>query len=97
MNWYIGQEVLCIKPVDDLKKGKLYVIQGLIKGNCPCHDILIDIGYSINAKRITCVKCLKRDIEINYIRYYADNRFTPLEYDSEAISELLEQTKVNTL
>ncbi len=92
MNWYIGQEIVCInaKGVGELKNGKIYTIQSLSK-NCKCNQVNIDVGIS-DGKGTCCYIC-RTDVS-NNTRWFMESRFTPLEYNQDAINELLEQTKV---
>lgn len=92
MNWHIGQEVVCVKSHKDIAliKGEVYTIEGIIKRKC-CGAIYLNVGFFIPSHFKT-VKCqcklvFKKDSEIAYTR---ESNFAPLEYNQEAIEELLE-------
>lgn len=93
MNWHIGQEIVCInaKETINLKEGGVYTIKGLSK-QCNC-GILIDIGI-FNGIGCVCFKCSKKVSD--GIEWKSEHRFAPLEYDQNAIEELLENTLVKT-
>lgn len=91
MNWRIGQEIVCINAKDtrNLKEGEIYKIKGLSK-QCNC-GIIIDVGIKGACKCYSCNKELSHDIE-----WKSESRFAPLEYDQNAIEELLQNTLVKT-
>lgn len=92
MNWHIGQEIVCIKTHSQglVKRGRIYTIKGLQKGFCPCYHILIDVGIE-HSGTTGCVRCNKRMPENTSNAWFGEHLFAPLEYDQQAIEELLEQ------
>lgn len=97
MNWYIGQEIVAVdtnmkntneKP---LVKNKVYTIKGLKQCNCKGSNIKIDVGIS-NHRGCRCYPC--DTLMDNFIWYFSESRFVPLEYNQDAINELLEETLV---
>lgn len=98
MNWYIGQEIVCIREHSKgvVKKGQIYVIQGLQISPCQCKIIYIDVGIIPASELCRCIKCSYIWSDI-YIWWLSENLFAPLEYDKQAIEELLripEQIKI---
>jgi len=105
MNWRIGQEVICI---DDsffgitnppIKKGKIYIIKGIRKRCC---GVVLDVG-AIDPQEYPDSKaiCHECGITVNMANKnnaweFKESRFAPLEYDQQAIEELLENTLVKT-
>lgn len=95
MNWYIGQDIVCInaKGTKDIKEGNIYTIKGLRKGCC---NIQIDVG--VNHEKYDVLRCIhcNRKTKHDDINWKSEYRFAPLEYDQQAIEELLENTLVKT-
>lgn len=92
MNWHIGQEIVCIKTHSHgmVKRGRIYTIQGLQQGVCSCHHILIDVGIESGGLTNGCSKCRKILPQSNVL-WFGETIFAPLEYNQQAIDELLEQ------
>lgn len=86
MNWYIGQDIICVKTnlSKDLVKDKIYTIKGLRNGICKCANVLIDVG--INASISSC------DIHNVKIQgaWHKETLFAPLADISE-LEELLKE------
>lgn len=103
MNWYIGQEIVCIKTHSQgiVKKGDIYTIQSLRKPECGCRIVLIDVGIIQPDKaQLHCAICnyISKAIDHeNSIWWISSRIFVPLEYDKEAIEELIAITKPNLI
>jgi len=93
MNWYIGQEVVCIKSHCDgfVKEGKTYRISGISHGQC-VHErgIIIDVGVKCTWFSYGCPICCKV-IDYNTM-WFCETLFAPL----MDISELQELAKKET-
>lgn len=87
MNWYIGQEIVCIKTHSEglVKKNETYIIQSLKK----CCSINIDVGVR-NSRGSICSKCMEKDMVTNII-WFSENLFAPLMDISELESILNKQ------
>lgn len=99
MNWYIGQEIVCIKshPNGVVIEGKIYTIQSLKKGHCKCSETLIDIGAKTSKPHLVggwanCPNCKESYKKEGHNWWLSESRFAPLEYDQQAIEELLSIT-----
>lgn len=94
MNWYINQEIVCIKTHSQgvVKRGQIYPVKGLRKAFCKCVDIQIDVGVTHpTSKTESCTDCnIKRRADSD-IWWLHESLFAPLEYNQQAIDELLEQ------
>ena len=95
MNWHIGQEIVCINAKDTLglKEGEIYKIKGLSKVCC-CIRIDVGLRYGVY-DTATCFMCNAKH-KHDGINWKNEYRFAPLEYDQNAIEELLENTLVKT-
>lgn len=93
MNWYIGQEIVCIKTHSQgvVKRGKIYTIKGLQKSRCKCHTVEIDIGAKSDLLTEGCSACNSDWKATSDIWWLSEIVFAPLEYNQDAINELLEQ------
>ena len=93
MNWHIGQEIVCIKTHPDgiVKRGKVYRITGLKKPFCGCHQVQIDVGIIGRFSKTNCSMCGKKSADQSYVWWLSEKRFAPLEYNQDAINELLEE------
>jgi len=97
MNWYIGQEIVCVRSgkTSGLVKDKIYTILGLQLSGCKCHDVQIYVG--INMLGVTrCMTCKTISDKITNEYWHSEIMFAPIEYDQNAIEELLENTLVKT-
>lgn len=98
MEWHIGQEIVCVKSHSEreVKRGEICKIHAL-KGSC-C-GVLIDIGRKDKIKADTYITICRCGNEIhngaNSTLWFHESLFQPLEYNKEAIEELLEQ-KIST-
>jgi hypothetical protein len=93
MNWFIGQEIVCVRahPDSSLVRGKTYTIKALCMAYCSCSHILIDVGIRFDPSRGNrCVIC---DFRYNSggIGWYNESRFAPLDQDISELTEILEQ------
>ena len=90
MNWHIGQEIVCVEShrMGVVTKDKTYTIKGLRNSPC-CNHINIDIGVSEYGYD-RCSKCGKSG-KLGYTWWFTEARFAPIEYNEEAIGELMEE------
>jgi len=93
-NWRIGQEIVCKSGNCTLKEGKVYTISALRKSPCKCggEEIAVGILDDIEFKYNQCIKCGGR-YPVEMYKFYYESRFAPLEYDQQAIEELLKITQ----
>ncbi len=93
MNWYIGQEIVCIKTHSKgyVERGKIYTIKVLQKGHCNCTDILVDVGITTTIAIHFCSSCDIMWGNKTNAYWFSERLFAPLEYNQQAIDELLEQ------
>lgn len=94
MNWYIGQEIVCIKthPEGVVKRGQTFTIRGLRSSTCNCKGVEIDVGVvgSNIYRGLICTVCgFSYDGPPFSTWWFSETRFSPLEYNQEAIDELL--------
>ena len=93
MNWHIGQEIVCVKSHSQgyVTCGKIYTINGLQKSMCKCNDVDIDVGITTNNTRFACGGCEARWLNNAGVVWISETLFAPLEYNQDAINELLEE------
>lgn len=93
MNWYIGQEIVCIKSHHKgvVKRGNIYIIKGLRSSSCKCQEVEIDVGIKSSSKHTMCTNCKHKTLDHTDIWWLSETRFAPLEYNQDAINELLGQ------
>ena len=93
MSWYIGQEIVCIKTHSQgvVKRGQIYTIKGLRNGICECSPVQIDVGIKAKAAFDTCNDCGVEVLTTSEIWWFHESLFAPLEYNQEAIDELLKE------
>ena len=96
MNWYIGQEVVCVRTHPDkvVVRGKTYPIKGLKQSACRCKNINIDVGiranHAIYSEYSRCNVC--NDVElVGDIFWLHENRFAPLDQDISELTAILEE------
>jgi len=96
MNWYIGQEIVCVEFHKEgfVKEGNIYKINDIRKGCCSNADI--DVGKKdpkdANTYGTNCRYCNKTmNNGSNNTIWFDESRFAPLQDMTEQISELLEQ------
>lgn len=90
MNWYIGQEIVCIKThsLGLIKEGEIYIINGLANGCC---DVKIDVGIQGQYAHYSCHKCSKRNIPKPFSNYvFSETLFAPL-MDISELEQILNQ------
>lgn len=92
MNWYIGQEIVCIKTHSQgvIKRGQAFTIKAVRESQCSCDYIEIDIGIRYFSFGM-CVKCGYTASNPEPEWWFSERNFAPLEYNQQAIDELLEQ------
>lgn len=99
MNWYIGQEIVCLKSSRDSKaiEGVVYKVEGLRVSTCVCRYILIDIGAKSDSDCFNCELCGTDGMVMkdNNIRWFGESRFKPLDElcDISEITEHLRTTE----
>jgi hypothetical protein len=100
MNWYIGQEIICVKTHSKgiVKKGQTFVIKSLKKCPCKCADVLIDVGTNSGndpqvGTLVECRVCRTEYFKDTAIWWLHPCLFAPLEYDTKAIEELIKLTQ----
>ena len=97
MNWHIGQEIVCIKTHSKgvVKRGKIYTIKGLKESACKCQEIEIDVGILFDRTIYNgpsyCLICNWRGNTVEEAWWLSETIFAPLEYNQDAINELLEE------
>ena len=96
MNWYIGQEIVCVKThsLKLVKRGKTYTIRGLAKSQCNCGYVMIDVGISYNnihpSGQQECSEC-GNAFFTNGLFWFNECLFAPLDQDISELTEILEQ------
>lgn len=79
MNWYIGQEVVCVDDENSrLQKGKIYDIQKLQKAPCSCGHIHIGVGILPITSTQYCSTC-GYVFPVDSMSLYRESRFRPLQ------------------
>lgn len=93
MNWYIGQEIVCVRSQSQgyLKRGQVFTIKGLRDSFCNCKIVLIDVGIREKNSHNLCGICNIKSFGQMDIGWFAESFFAPLEYNQDAINELLEE------
>jgi hypothetical protein len=93
MNWHIGQEIVCIKTHSKgaVKRGKTYTIHGLKKSPCSCNMTIIDVGVISDNPKTRHSPCGFVWNERSGVHWFGESLFAPLEYNQDAINELLEE------
>lgn len=101
MNWYIGQDIVCInakgaetirtKEHSGLKEGQVYTIIGLRKGCC---WVEVDVGIPsiASATSHVCTKC-NSTTPLTAIWWFRENRFRPLDelVNIDELTEILNE------
>ncbi len=92
MNWYIGQEIVCIKTHSQgaVIEGKFYTINGLKTPTCSCKHILVDVGLVIFSRHYSC-SCGHRTKNTDDVWWLWENLFAPLSEISEVHEALKEE------
>jgi hypothetical protein len=91
MNWYIGQEIVCIKShtKNIVIKGKTYTIRRISPGPCRHSTVILDVGFKTKEGYSSCNKCLVRMKDEQKAYWLSETLFAPIEYDNKSIEELL--------
>lgn len=91
MNWYIGQEIVCIKTHSSnlIKEGEVFTIRALDK---KCCQITIDVGISNEYDLMRCVIC-RNVYKTQGNCLFGERLFAPLDTltDITEIEELLKE------
>lgn len=87
MNWYIGQDIVCIKSAGYYKKDQIYTIKGLQSGFCKCGGVNLDLGFKSASGLMTCDICWHS--EGTSILWCYENDFAPLDQDISELTEIL--------
>lgn len=93
MNWYIGQEIVCVKTHSEkaVIRGRTYKINGLKRSYCNCGHTIIDVGIASPANCIHfCAKCKFQYRSVG-ICYISEQLFAPLDQDISELTEVLEK------
>jgi hypothetical protein len=93
MNWYIGQEIVCVKTHSQgaIKRGQSFKIKGLRNSRCGCKTVLIDIGYTDNKPLWLCDDCGRLGQDSSPVWWFDESLFAPLDQDISELTEILEQ------
>lgn len=102
MNWYIGQEIVCVKShsLKSVVKGKVYTIKSLEKRCC---FMGIDVGIIDQTNYINdTANCRSCGANMKVFKtgnkwWFSELLFAPLEYNQDALNELLEEVKVEKI
>lgn len=95
MNWYIGQDIVCVKNHSDgvVKEGQTFTVMGIKIFECPkCAGVVINVGIAANNTPGCRVKCFPHNsiIFINDGKFWLNETlFKPLD-ELVNISELTE-------
>lgn len=90
MNWYIGQEIVCIKShsKNAVVKDRIYTIKG-IRSKC-CHNQL-DVGVTTDITNFYCRSCGHEYNDIG-VWWISEKLFAPL-MDISELESILNQQK----
>jgi hypothetical protein len=93
MNWYIGQEIVCIKTHSKgmVTKGRVYTIDALSIGCCVT---IISVGIPSLAAGYRCSSCGALTLKADSKYWFSELLFAPLEFNQEAIDELMELPQI---
>jgi hypothetical protein len=75
----VGDQVICLKSGDTLKKGKIYTIEQVLNLSCKC-GMVIDVGIKDVHGDTTC-RC-GNTIATDDRRWYHYSLFAPITYNS---------------
>ena len=91
-NWYIGQDIVCIKTHSKgvVKEGNVYTIKSLQSSTCNCQKVYIDVGNTHKYNNMQCGVCDTIFIS-NCIYWHSETLFAPLDTltDISEIEEIL--------
>lgn len=101
--FYIGQDVVSVGTMGQIKDGIVYQIKSLRAGICKCSPLLVDIGFAVtqngNVVGLRCGKCGARECTSDRTDWYCSTCFRPLDSltNIEELTEILEQPIENYL
>jgi hypothetical protein len=86
-NWKVGMKVVCVEGhrCGDFNKGDVFTIKAIGVTPC-CKNTTIDIGIRTHHHEMICSECDATYVNNNM---YRASRFRPLQYDSNAATEVL--------
>lgn len=92
MNWYIGQDIVCIKSHGHrlLQVDKVYTVNAIRKTPCKCRGIDLDVGLSLNSTDVICIVCGYTEIASDLTFWVDQKCFVPL----DSIANIEELTEV---
>lgn len=86
MNWYIGQEIVCVKthPERVVKESKIYTIKALRTSACKCKEVKIDVGAFVESGygiyTHVCSTCgSKYNKGVDRTWWLSETRFRPID------------------
>ena len=93
MNWYIGQEIVCVKTHSNkaVVRGRTYTIKSLERSPCKCPDVLIDVGLSDYGDLYQCCDCRMSFEDTSNVFWFSEYLFAPLDQDISELTEILSQ------
>ena len=103
MNWYIGQEIICVKNQINglLTKGKVYTIKSLCESRCNCPGVDIYVGIHADRVRwspnVRCTVCLFEGTQPDMALWTNEKYFAPLDQDISELTEILENSNKETV
>jgi hypothetical protein len=92
----VGDRIVCIDPIDRLKKDQTYLIQGIKTMSCGC--VIIDVGHNTEADGCCCGHGAIMLYNGMRVRWYASERFAPIQHNtdeflnSDQINKVVEET-----
>jgi hypothetical protein len=100
----VGKKVVCIKRFYDpfgtctMEVGQEFILQGIKKAPCGCHDVDLDVGIRIPKNwALYCELCSRSYPDsVDGILWFASKYFAPMDNEISDISldELLEEIGV---
>ncbi len=99
--FYVGQKVVCVKPIGDLIKDKIYTISHITK--CLCGKICVGVGlvdYEFGYGKYYNAKCCgAKQISVGFYEFNTD-RFAPIQQQNFPLiklSKIIEKEKEQIL
>jgi hypothetical protein len=95
MNWYIGQDVVCVKDGLMLKAGEVVTIRQISSSICKCAELDIDVGLKHDYPKLKCRVCGQYTETESKILWKGEGYFRPLDSlaDISELTEVLETTQ----
>lgn len=92
MNWYIGQDIVCVKTYGSskLKKDSVYTIKQIRETPCNCGGIDLDVGIKLNTQDSICIICGYSHFQADKAAFFDQICFRPL----DELADISELTKV---